>query len=84
MEYGALADQQGYSMNDTISRADVLNVRLKDINFKIFFDLTGEGDQDCVCGRSLVLLYGSSLFHMGNRIIESAVSPPCALCSLWR
>ena len=34
-------------MNDTISRADVLNVRLKDINFEIFFDLTGEGDQDC-------------------------------------
>jgi hypothetical protein len=25
----ALAGQQGYSMNDTISRADVLNVRLK-------------------------------------------------------
>ena len=47
MEYGALAGQQGYSMNDTISQADVLNVRLKDINFKIFFDLTGEGDQDC-------------------------------------
>jgi len=43
----ALAGQQGYSMNDTIARADVLNMRLKDINFKIFFDLTGEGDQDC-------------------------------------
>jgi len=34
-------------MDDTISRADVLSVRLKNINFKIFFDLTGEGDQDC-------------------------------------
>ena len=49
----ALAGQQGYSMNDTISRADVLNVRLKDLNFKIFFDLTGEGDQDCGGGKSL-------------------------------
>ena len=47
MEYGALAGQQGYSMNDTIARADVLNIRLKNINFKIFFDLTREGDQDC-------------------------------------
>jgi len=45
LKYGvyALVGQQGYSMNDTISRADVLNVRLKDINFEIFFDLTGEG-----------------------------------------
>ena len=23
---------------------------------------------------------GSSLFRVGNRIIESSVSPPCALC----
>jgi len=40
LKYGvcALAGQQGYSMNDTIARPDVLNVRLKDINFKIFFE----------------------------------------------
>ena len=46
-EVYALVGQQGYSMNDTLSWADLLNVRLKDINVKIFFDLTGEGDQDC-------------------------------------
>jgi hypothetical protein len=49
----ALAGQQGYSMNDTLSWADVLNVRLKDLNFKIFFDLTGEGIRIVVGRRSL-------------------------------
>jgi hypothetical protein len=26
---------------------------------------------------------GSSLYRVGNRIIEASVSPPCALCLRW-